>query len=42
MVAALLLALWIGHEFQIHGIEIPYPQKEVRLLAAAGAAAGRG
>lgn len=32
----------IWQEFKIHGIEIPYPQREVRLLAAAGAAANHG
>lgn len=31
-------AIW--REFKAHGIEIPYPQREVRLLGAAGAAAG--
>ena len=31
----------IWQEFKIHGIEIPYPQREVRLLAAAGAAANQ-
>ena len=31
----------IWQEFKTHGIEIPYPQREVRLLAAAGAAANQ-
>jgi small-conductance mechanosensitive channel len=31
----------IWQEFKLHGIEIPYPQREVRLLAAAGAAANQ-